>query len=121
MKVFKTRFFNKWQNKESELDDKSLISAIEELEKGLFEANLGWNLYTKRVARPGKGKRGSYRVIIAHKSRDSSWIFVYGFSKSELSNVNDDDLEELKELANDLFSISIDKLASVLIEVKNEK
>lgn len=70
---------------------------------------------------PGRGKRGSYRVIIAHKSKDNSWIYVYGFSKSELSNINNDDLEELKELAKDLFSISIDKLASILIEVKNEK
>ena len=121
MKIFKTKFFNKWQTKESELNDNSLVNAIKELKDGLFEANLGGNLYKKRIAMPGKGKRGSYRVIIAYKSKDYSWIFVYGFSKSEHSNINNDDLEELKELAKDLFGISIDKLANILIEIKNEK
>ena len=121
MRVFKTQFFNKWQNKESELSNDSLITAIEELEKGLFEANLGGNLYKKRVAMPNKGKRGAYRVIIAHKTKDNSWVYIYGFSKSELSNIGNDDLEELKKLSKDLFSIPIDKLANILIEVKNEK
>jgi hypothetical protein len=121
MSIFKTKYFNKWQSKESELDDNSLIKAIEELDRGLFEANLGGGLFKKRVAMPGKGKSGGYRVIIAHKSKDQSWIFLYGFSKSEISNINSDDLSDLKELANDLFSISMAKLAKVLIEVKNEK
>ncbi len=121
MRIFKTKFFNKWQNKESQLDDKTLINAINQLEDGLFEANLGGNLYKKRVSMPGKGKRGSYRVIIAHKSKDSSWFLVYGFSKSEHSNIDNDDLEELKELAKDLFNIHIDKLTNILIEIKNEK
>ena len=121
MKIFKTKFFNRWQNKDSKLNDRSLINAVHELEKGLFEANLGGSLYKKRVAMPGKGKRGSYRVIIAHRLKDCSWIFLYGFSKSEYSNIDNDDLDELKELAKDLFGIPIDKLPIVLIEVKNEK
>ena len=70
---------------------------------------------------PSSGKRGSYRVIIAHKSGTGCWIFVYGFSKSEHSNIGHDDLLELKELAKDLLSIPIDKLSNILIEIKNEK
>ena len=121
VRIFKTSFFNKWQTKKSELSDDALVIAIKELEKGLFEANLGGNLYKKRVAMPGSGKRGSYRVIVAQKIKDNAWIYVYGFNKSDINNINKEDLEELKELANDLFSISIDKLARILIEVKDEK
>ena len=45
MRIFKTKFFNKWQNKESKLDNQALINAIKEIESGLVEANLGGNLY----------------------------------------------------------------------------
>lgn len=54
-KVYKTKFFNKWQRKSSELSDADLILAIDEMLKGLFEANLGGNLYKKGFLRQGLG------------------------------------------------------------------
>ena len=119
MKIYKTKFFSKWQKKSSELDDDALVQAIEELSNGLFEANLGGNIYKKRVAKKGFGKRSSYRTIIATKFAEV-WIFIYGFSKNELDNISQEDLDSLKELANDLLSIPSDKLSKV-VEVIYEK
>ena len=90
-KIYKTKYFNKWQKKSSELEDASLIKAINELSNGLFEANLGGGLYKKRIAMQGHGKSSSYRTIIASKSSHDTWVFIYGFSKSELSNISSDD------------------------------
>jgi len=121
MRIFKTNFFNRWQNKQSNLDNMLLVNAVKEIQSGLVDAKLGGNLYKKRVAIPGQGKSGSYRVILAHKYDDSSWIFLYGFSKSICDNISHSELVELKALAKDLLRIPIDKLKNILIEIENEK
>ncbi|HEX4045911.1 MAG TPA: type II toxin-antitoxin system RelE/ParE family toxin [Gammaproteobacteria bacterium] len=36
------------------------MEAIQQINTGLFEANLGGWLYKKRIARKGQGKRSSY-------------------------------------------------------------
>lgn len=119
IKIYKTKFFSKWQSKSSKLDNSSLIRAIEEMSNGLFDANLGGNLYKKRVAKKGFGKRSSYRTIIATKFA-GVWIFIYGFSKNELDNISQDDLHDLKDLAHDLLSVPLDKLDKI-VEVIYEK
>lgn len=66
MRIFKYRGFCKWLKSER-LDDSSLQSAVDEIERGLYDANLGAGLYKKRVPRKGKGKSGGYRVMLAFK------------------------------------------------------
>jgi hypothetical protein len=56
-RVFKTKTFTRWMNK-SELTDADLFLAVEEMEQGLIDANLGGNVYKKRVSLGGQGKRG---------------------------------------------------------------
>ncbi len=121
MKIFKTKFFAKWQNKNTQLSDSELINAVSEINLGLFEANLGGNLYKKRVAMPGKGKSGSYRVILVGKISQNLWIYIYGFEKSERSNIKDDELDYLKDLATDLLKIPDHKRVEILIEVMNNE
>ena len=70
--------------------------------RGLVDAKLGGNLYKKRVAAPGRGKRGSYRTLAAFKSGNKAF-FVYGFAKNERSNINDREERALKALANELL------------------
>ena len=113
MRIYKTKFFKKWQLKSSDLNDESLINAVSEMNNGLFDANLGGNLYKKRVARKGLGKRSSYRTIIVTKFTDT-WIFVYGFSKNELDNITPDELNNLKNLAHDLLNIPQAELTKIL-------
>lgn len=97
MRVFKYRTFARWAKDENIMND-ALTKAINEIEQGLFEANLGSGLYKKRVARKGKGKSGGYRTLIAFKRTDRA-IFMYGFAKNERANISDNEKDIYKCLA----------------------
>ena len=59
---------------------------------------MGGNLIKKRLARAGKGKRGSYRTIIVyHKGKRA--VFVYGFAKSAKATLNPVEVREYQKLA----------------------
>jgi len=104
MLVYKTRIFIRWQGKQG-LSDAALCAAIEEMKRGLFDADLGSGLFKKRIARPGQGKSGGFRTLIA-TNRNSRWVFVYGFAKNERSDVDKDEAEALKALAGYLMGLS---------------
>jgi hypothetical protein len=100
------------------------MEAVSEMEEGLTGANLGGNLFKKRVASKGRGKRGAARTMVA-TNLSNRWIFLYGFNKNERDNVDDDELRTLKELANVLMGFGNAELAVALsagdlIEVKYE-
>lgn len=57
----------------------SLRDAIARAEKGAIDADLGGGLIKQRVARPGKGRSGGYRTIIAYRRGDRAF-FIYGLS-----------------------------------------
>ena len=65
-----------------------LRTAADEIERGLAEARLGGFLVKKRVARPGRGKRGGWRTIVAHR-QGSRLIFLHGFAKNETNNITE--------------------------------
>ncbi len=87
MKIYKHRSFHQWADLER-ITDKTLRTAIEELEKGLHEANLGSGLYKKRIPISGKGKRSGYRTLVAFK-REKCAFYIYGFAKNEYANINE--------------------------------
>ena len=97
MQIFKTRTFARWAHKEG-LKDAVLRAAVDEMQAGLVDANLGAGLLKKRVARSGGGKSGGHRTLLATNLRDR-WVFLYGFSKNERDNVDDDELRALKRIA----------------------
>jgi hypothetical protein len=120
MIVYKTRWFNRWAQKQG-LYDVSICAAVREMLGGLYDAELGGGLFKKRIARPGKGKRGGYRTLIASNKGDK-WFFVFGFPKNELSNIDKGEEEALKRLAAELLSLTpealeIAKQENELIEV----
>jgi hypothetical protein len=104
MKIHKTRWFVRWTRKQG-LNDSNLCDAVREMAEGLYEADLGGGLIKKRIARPGQGKRGSFRTLIA-TNKGNRWIFVYGFSKNDRSNIDKDEAEALKKLASELLSLT---------------
>lgn len=104
MRVFKTRWFRKWAVKEG-LDDEALRTAVEEMENGLIDAELGGHVVKKRVALPGRGKRGGSRTLVVYRQADKAF-FVYGFAKNERANINDNELKALKLLATHLLEYS---------------
>lgn len=116
MRVFKTKWFNKWASKEN-LSDEVLILAIKEMEKGLIDADLGGNVYKKRIRKPGQGKSGSTRTIIAFRIGEKAF-FTFGFAKNDKDNINDKELEALKIVASELLGYSLIELEKA---IKNGK
>lgn len=122
MQVYKTRWFARFARRE-EISDKHLYEVIERAERDLIDANLGGGLIKQRVARPGKGKSGGYRVIVAYRSGQRA-VFLFGFAKSERENISKDELEFLRELARNWLAASAERLreeidADNLEEVKD--
>ena len=68
------------------LTNAALLQAVDEMAQGLVDADLGGYVFKKRVALPGRGKRGSARTIVATRLNDR-WFFLFGFNKNEKSNL----------------------------------
>lgn len=66
---------------------------------------MGGGLYKYRLAKPGKGKSGGYRLIVCLK-RGERLFFVYGFSKSVQENISGYEVEKYKDFADYLFSLN---------------
>ena len=103
MKIYKHRRFHQWAKSEN-LADAALRKAIEEISDGLHNGNLGSGLYKKRVAMPGKGKRGSYRTLLAFKHGEKAF-FIYGFAKKVMENISDKEEAVYKDLAKELLNL----------------
>lgn len=109
MQAYKTKVFAKWAVSEG-LDDEGLASAVVEMDQGLIDARLGGQLVKKRVALPGRGKRGGSRTLVTFKEGEKAF-FIYGFAKNERANVSEKELKALKLLAKELLSYSAATLA----------
>jgi hypothetical protein len=103
-RTFKTKTFNKWMRK-TDLKDEDLLFAIAEMEAGLVDADLGGNVYKKRIALPGMGKRAGARALVAGKIF-RRWFFIFGFVKNEKDSINDDELVHLQGAANRLLYLT---------------
>jgi len=108
VRVFKNTWFNRFANKE-DIADSELREAAKNLEAGQADANLGGGVYKVRIARPGEGKSGGYRVIVFFKSEERTF-FVYGFAKSDRANINSKELKAYKEAAREYFSMTEEQL-----------
>lgn len=108
MAIYKTRWFDRWARKQ-ELTTSSLCAAVREMTAGLYEADLGGALLKKRIARPGQGKSGGFRTLVA-TNKGNRWVFVFGFAKNERSNIDKDEEEVLKKLAVHLLSLTAQAL-----------
>jgi hypothetical protein len=104
--------------------DAALCKAVQEMESGLIDADLGGFLYKKRVARPGGGKSGGYRTLLSARI-GSRYVFLYGFPKSDKANITQD--EKKLQFAGKVFlELSAEALSKalqsgVLLEVHCEQ
>ena len=99
--------------------------AIGRAEKGQIEAELGGEVIKQqRIARPGQGRSKGYRVIIFFRRGDKAF-FVYGFSKSQRANINNQEEQQFKEAAKTVLALTETQLAvrlkkGDLVGAKNE-
>jgi hypothetical protein len=122
MAIYQTRWFERWARKQK-LSTRALAEAVREMRAGLYEADLGGGLLKKRIARPGQGKSGGFRTLVATNKGDR-WFFVYGFPKNVRSNIDKDEEAALKKLSAQLLSLSAPDLrtaqrAGELMEVND--
>jgi hypothetical protein len=103
MLKLKTKWFNKWANKNA-VTDKSLLKTIENLSKKLGAVDLGGGLYKIRTPKLGQGKSGSFRTIVVFRKADIA-IFVYGFAKTDKDNLDKEEIKYFKKLAKDLLKV----------------
>ncbi|GHU67567.1 addiction module toxin RelE [Spirochaetia bacterium] len=108
VRIFKYKWFAKFAEKAAITDD-DLREAVKEIEAGLVEANYGGDVYKKRIARPGEGKRGGYRTIVFFR-RGDKLFFVYGFPKSKQDNIKEDEERDFKKAAKRDFAWSDEDL-----------
>ena len=123
MAIYKTRWFDRWARKQG-IGSQALCAAVREMTAGLYEADLGGGLLKKRIARPGQGKSGGFRTLVA-TNKGNRWIFVFGFPKNERSNIDKDEAEALKKLAEHLLSLTTQALdkarrAGELMEITDD-
>ena len=107
-RVFKTRYFSRWFRKIG-LSDVALCHVVKEMGQGLIDANLGRGVVKKRLALPGRGKRGGARTLVA-TNKDDRWFFLFGFEKNERANITTEELEGLREITRQLLGMTSEQL-----------
>lgn len=123
-RIFKRRDFARWQTGER-LPDTVLCKAVREMESGLVDADLGGLLYKKRVARPGSGKSGGYRTLLAARI-GSRYVFLHGFPKSATANITREEKRALQFAGQVFLELPVGNLSKalqsgVLLEVRCEQ
>jgi len=123
MSIYKTRTFTRWMKK-SELNDQDLVDAVKEMQAGLIDADLGGDIYKKRIAIGNKGKSAGVRTIVATK-KNNAWFYIFGFEKNVRANISDDEKEALQFLARDLLNADKQQIllyidTQILIEINHE-
>ena len=120
--VFKLKTAVRW-SKKSGFTDQFLLRALDEIEQGLFDADYGAGLYKKRVAKPGKGKSGGWRIIIAKKEIVNEgqntyvrWLFATGYSKNEMDDLPDDKRDFYKAYCSMILSKDTQMLKKLVLE-----
>jgi len=123
VRIFKYPKFNRFASKEGIADDE-LREIVDLLEAGQADADLGGDVYKQRLARPGEGKSGGYRVVVFFRSNERA-IFVYGFPKSGRANISRKELKAFKKIAKIQLALTDDEIKAwlkrgTLIEVVKE-
>jgi len=112
LRVFKNTWFQRFARKER-IPAAALCDAVARAEKGQIDADLGGSVLKQRVARPGAGRSGGYRVILLFRAGDRA-LFVYGFAKSDRGNIGDDELAAFRQLAAEVLALSGEQLDALV-------
>jgi hypothetical protein len=96
VRIFKTKGVTRFARRER-ITDSSLKEAIERAERGTIDADLGSGLIKQRVARPGQGRSGGFRMIVAYRAAGRA-VFLYGFARNDRDNIDPDELQTLRTI-----------------------
>lgn len=111
-RILKRKQFARWQASEK-LSDIVSCKAVREMERGLIDADLGGQLYKKRVARSGGGKSGGYRTLLSARI-GSRYIFLHGFAKNEKADITESEKKALRFAGRLFLDLSGESLVKAL-------
>jgi hypothetical protein len=112
VRVYKLKAFARFQRRER-IADRALAKAMQSAEQGLVDADLRGGLIKQRIARPGQGKSGGYRTVIAYRRGDLA-VFLYGFAKNERANLDDDELTDWQRIGRRYLGLGDDELEAAV-------
>lgn len=104
-RVFKTRWFSKAARK-ALITDEELCEAIAGVMKGQAD-DLGGGVFKKRL------NKNMHRSIILARGR-KHWVYAYLFAKKDRENIEDDELDAFRDLADVYATKSEEDLAKEL-------
>jgi hypothetical protein len=104
LRVLKNAWFERFARKQR-IPDAALRQAMERMEKGQIDADLGGGVVKQRIARPGRGKSKGYRTIVLFR-RSERAVFVYGCAKGVRDNIGKDEEEAFKQAAKHVLALS---------------
>lgn len=100
------------------LPDAALCKPAREVVTGTLgagEADLGGGLFKKRLARPGGGKSGGFRAIIAYRPpRVDRVLVAYAFAKNAASTLTPQGHEALSKVAQAFVAANDEQLAELV-------
>lgn len=117
IRTFKTAWFSKNAAKAG-IKDVDLCQAIVEMNAGQWDADLGGNVYKKRL------NENRHRSIVLSKT-GTYWFFTYLFAKADRENIDKDELKGFKKLTKDYSLYSYKEIAKQiasknLLEICND-
>jgi len=123
VRILKSRWFQRFARKEG-IADAVLHDAVARAEKGQIDADLGGDVIKQRISRPGQGRSKGYRTIVLFR-RGTRAFFVYGFTKSQQANIDEDEKRQFKEAAKHVLALTEKQLAELVergdfVEVRSE-
>ena len=112
MRIFLTRGVERFARRQR-IADANLGEAIERAERGIIDADLGGGLIKQRVARPGQGRSGGFRMIVAYRAAGRA-VFLYAFAKNDRDNIDDDELEALRTIGANWLAASAELVGQAI-------
>jgi hypothetical protein len=112
LRIFKARGVVRFARRER-IVNKALKDAIARAERGTIDADLGDGLIKQRVARPGQGRSGGYRMIVAYRAQGRA-VFLFGFAKNDLDNITPDRLQTFRAIGANWLAASAEILAQAV-------
>ena len=129
MRIFKSRWFQRFAKKEG-ITDTALRDAADRADTGQIEADLGGEVIKQRISRPGQAKPGSEDRKATGRSsfsggapKRSLFMDSQKASGRTSMNINDDERKQYKEAAKRVLALTEKQLAELLkrgdfVEVK---
>jgi len=105
--VYKSKPFARFARK-ARIADADLWKTAWLANEGSIDADLGGGVIKQRIARAGEGKSGGSVILF---KKDHRAVYVFGFEKKDVANIDRRELEAFRDLADLILGYSEAEMA----------